>query len=166
MEKDNRSNVGQSIRAMRNRADLTQKELGNLSGMSEPAVRCYELGIRKPKPNQLEAMARAMKVRPEAFDTYNVTTPLEFIHALFACEDSMRLTPDERGLSYLTSDNREIAQALRDWGLMRKKLEDGEITADEYEDWKARYNPSVFMGDSMEEEPDPYTGEFNSKMRP
>lgn len=166
MDKGDRSNVGQSIRSMRNRANLTQKELGELSGMSEPAVRCYELGLRKPKPSHLESMALALKVRPEAFNTYNITTALEFIHALFACEDSMHLVPDERGLSYLTSDNREIAQALRDWGLMHKKLQNGEVTVGEYEDWKARYNPSVFMGDSMEEEPDPYTGEFNSKLRP
>lgn len=111
-------------------------------------------------------MARALKVRPEAFNTYSITTALEFIHALFACEDNMHLVPDERGLSYLTSDNREIAQALRDWGLMHKKLEAGEVTLDEYEDWKARYNPSVFMSDNREEEPDPYTGVLNSKLRP
>ena len=49
---------------------------------------------------------------------------------------------------------------------MHKKLEAGVVTAEEYEDWKARYNPSVFMGDNMEEEPDPYTGELNSKLRP
>jgi hypothetical protein len=49
---------------------------------------------------------------------------------------------------------------------LHKKLEDGEITVDEYEDWKARYNPSVFMGDDMEDAPDPYTGQLNSKMRP
>ncbi len=39
---------------------------------------------------------------------------------------------------------------------MLLKLEAGEIAVDEYEDWTDRYNPSVFMGDNMEEEPDPY----------
>lgn len=137
-----------------------------MAGISESALRGYELGARYPKEKHLDALARALRVRPEAFNSYGIVTGLEFIHALFNCESSFRLEPDERGYAYVTSQDRTIWQALQDWGLMRSQLRDGAITESEYEDWKASYNPSVLLGDGLEEVPDPYTGKLGSENRP
>ena len=46
---DRASAMGRSIRTLRERRNLTQKELAELSGLSESSLRSYELGARYPK---------------------------------------------------------------------------------------------------------------------
>lgn len=159
--------MGQSIRALRTARGMTQKELAEKIGISEPALRGYELGIRYPKEKHVDAMAHALKVRPEAFGSYGLVTALDLVHALFNCEDVFRLEPDRRGLALLTSENRTISEALRDWGIMRSKLENGELSDQEYQEWKATYNPSIRIDDiGSGEVADPYTGKLGSQNRP
>ena len=38
--------TGQKIKKLRQSRNLSQKELGIMSGLSEPAIRNYELGIK------------------------------------------------------------------------------------------------------------------------
>ena len=73
---DRASAMGRSIRTLRERRNLTQKELAELSGLSESSLRSYELGARYPKI---------------------------------------------------------------EWFWMSFKLQDGEITEEEYQDWKDTY---------------------------
>ena len=54
-----KSLMGDSIRAMRVDRGLTQKELADAIGVSESALRSYELGTRYPKDKYIEAMAYA-----------------------------------------------------------------------------------------------------------
>ena len=53
------------IKKLREKRQLTQKQLASLSGISESALRSYELGDRKPKKEVLERIAMALRVRPE-----------------------------------------------------------------------------------------------------
>ena len=53
------------IKKLREKRQLTQKQLAELSGISESALRSYELGDRKPKKEVLEHIAKALRVRPE-----------------------------------------------------------------------------------------------------
>ena len=46
--------VGDKIRAYREFRGLNQIQLAELSGINVGTIRKYELGIRNPKPNQLE----------------------------------------------------------------------------------------------------------------
>lgn len=160
-----KEHFGQSLRRIRLLRGMTQKELAEKIGISEPALRGYELGIRYPKERHVDAMAHALKVRPEAFNTSGIATELAFIHALFNYEEEFRLEPDERGFGFLSSNSRCFAQALQDWGLMRAKLRSGEVTEEEYTDWKDTYNPMMQLGYDNKEEPDPYTGRYGSECR-
>lgn len=63
MTECNRKNrlLGKSIRKIRMRRNMTQRELANaIDGISEPALRSYELGERCPKQNTLERIAKAL----------------------------------------------------------------------------------------------------------
>ena len=51
------------IKKLREKRRLTQKQLAELSGISESALRSYELGDRKPKKEVLEHIAKALRVR-------------------------------------------------------------------------------------------------------
>ena len=48
------------IKNLREKRQLTQKQLAELSGISESALRSYELGDRKPKKEVLEHIAKAL----------------------------------------------------------------------------------------------------------
>ena len=54
--------VGQQIKKYRKEKNLTQKQLGELSGTSEITVRQYELGKRQPRLEQLRRIASALDV--------------------------------------------------------------------------------------------------------
>ena len=45
---------------MQNKPGLLQRELAEMAGVTESAVRNYELGLRVPRPQHLEALARAI----------------------------------------------------------------------------------------------------------
>lgn len=55
MTECNRKNrlLGKSIRKIRMRRNMTQRELANAAGLVESALRSYELGERSPKQNTL-----------------------------------------------------------------------------------------------------------------
>ena len=63
------------------------------SPVSESALRSYELraGGRFPKDVHLRSIARALKVRPEVFEDYDITTADPVIHALFNLEERLGL---------------------------------------------------------------------------
>ena len=55
-------NIGEKIRHFRTLNNLTQKVLGEKSGIDEATIRKYELGTRNPKPAQLKKIAQALGV--------------------------------------------------------------------------------------------------------
>ena len=75
--------LGKSIRRIRMRRNMTQRELANAAGLGESAFRSYELGERSPKQNTLERIAKALDVAPACFDTYGIEHYDELMHALF-----------------------------------------------------------------------------------
>lgn len=52
--------VGERIRTVRKSRNLTQKQLGELSGIAEPTIRRYELGKLNPKYETIEKIAGAL----------------------------------------------------------------------------------------------------------
>ena len=53
--------VGEKIRKFRIDQGYTQKELAIMSGLSESAIRNYELGNRFPSSEQLEKIANSLR---------------------------------------------------------------------------------------------------------
>ena len=95
--------VGEKIRKFRINQGYTQKELAIMSGLSESAIRNYELGNRFPSSEQLEKIANSLKISPYAMSDPNFDTYVSVMHALFALEDQYGLHAyrDESGVPQL-----------------------------------------------------------------
>lgn len=74
--------IGENIRRIRQERNLTQKQLGELVGASEAYIRAYESGRRNPKPNSLEALAKALSVNVEVLNNSDFDG-IKAMHRLF-----------------------------------------------------------------------------------
>lgn len=54
--------IGENIKRIRKEKNLTQKQLGELCGMADSAIRRYELGKSTPKLKTLHRIAKGLKV--------------------------------------------------------------------------------------------------------
>lgn len=126
--------LGKSIRRIRMRRNMTQRELANAAGLGESAFRSYELGERSPKQNTLERIVKALDVAPACFDTYGIEHYHELMHALFLLEDRFGIEPCVDGSIRFT--NEAIQSCVCTWRSWKEFLEEGKITREEYEDKK------------------------------
>ena len=138
--------VGEKIRKFRIDQGYTQKELAIMSGLSESAIRNYELGNRFPSSEQLEKIANSLKISPYAMSDPNFDTYVSVMHALFALEDQYGLHAyrDESGIPQLMfkdkgHDSSNMLDNIGTWADMYQKFRNEEITEKEYLDWKAIY---------------------------
>ena len=137
MSEPKHSNVllGKSIREIRLRRGLTQREVSEaIGGISESALRSYELGERRPKQNTLERIAETLDVAPACFDTYGIERYDELVHALFLLEDRFGIEPCADGSIRFTDE--AIQSCVCTWRDWKEFLEEGKITREEYEDRK------------------------------
>ena len=75
--------VGEKIRKFRIDQGYTQKELAIMSGLSESAIRNYELGNRFPSSEQLEKIANSLKSKlkaknSEVYEEFEIDAILEW----------------------------------------------------------------------------------------
>lgn len=127
--------LGKSIRNVRMRRNMTQRELANaIEGIGESALRSYELGERSPKQDALERIAKALDVAPACFDAYGIKRYDELVHALFLLEDRFGIEPCADGSIRFTDE--AIQSCVCTWRDWKEFLEEGKITREEYEDRK------------------------------
>ena len=87
--------VGKKIRAYREFRGYSQIQLAELSGINVGTIRKYELGIRNPKPDQLEKIATALGLNVSVFLDFNIETVGDVLSILFAIDDSVNLSLSE-----------------------------------------------------------------------
>ena len=142
--------TGERIRYIRNLQGITQKQLGMAIGFSEKTadirIAQYESGTRTPKERLLADIARALEVSPQALDLPNIDSYVGLAHTLFALEDiyGVRISDIDgelclrldksKGTSYLT-----MFDMFSAWRQEAKRLEDDEITKEEYDGWRYNY---------------------------
>lgn len=142
--------IGERIRFIRNLRGMTQKYLGMAIGFDEKTadVRMaqYESGTRTPKEKLVSDLANAMDVSPKALDVPEIDSHIGLMHTLFALEDlyglkinsidgELCLTLDKtNGSTYLS-----MFDMLNTWQHEAEKLKRGEITKQEYDDWRYNY---------------------------
>lgn len=142
--------IGERIRFFRNLRGMTQKYLGMMVGFPERSadVRLaqYETGTRSPKADLTEKLAYYLEVSPKALDVPDIDTHIGLMHTLFTLEDLYGLTVSEiDGQICLAvnprngADARQLHQMLCAWQDQAKKLEAGELTKEEYDQWRYRY---------------------------
>ena len=133
--------VGENIRRYRRLRGMTQAQLAETVDLTEGAVRHYESGIRAVKPELLESISAALGVSVNALKDYGVETVGDLTSLLVRLEDSFGIVPaaDGTGLSLnpKAPHAAKAAMGLELWAEKRAQVENGEIDADEYEDWKA-----------------------------
>ena len=118
---------------------LTQKRLAALSGISESALRSYELGDRKPKKEVLERIAMALRVRPECLSAPEFGSSMEFFYAMLENDELYGYTIIEiNGRPAITGGLMTVGMTfdgfLGDWNKMKKKLDAKEITREDAEE--------------------------------
>lgn len=109
--------VGKKIRAYRDFRGFSQKQLAELSGINVGTIRKYELGIRNPKPDQLERIATALGLNVSVFLDFNIETVGDVLSLLFAIDDSVNLSlkPTEDQEVKLTFENPMMQDFFRKW---------------------------------------------------
>lgn len=133
--------TGELIRRYRKLAGISQAKLGEKSGMSEPAIRNYELGNRTPGPEQLQEIAAALDIDPSALVGYEVDSARDVLSVLFQLSDEFGLKPTEDGSIAIDPKAKgapKMVQAIKAWKRMGDKAASGEISDKELAEWKAR----------------------------
>jgi len=142
--------IGERIRFFRNKKGVTQKYLGQVVGFPERSadVRMaqYETGSRTPKADLTRTLAGFFEVSTDALTVPDIDSDIGLMHTLFALEDIRGLTIGEingeiclrldksRGKTYV-----DMLEMLSAWAEQAKKLEAGEITREEYFEWKVNW---------------------------
>ena len=130
--------VGKKIRAFREFRGYSQIQLAELSGINVGTIRKYELGIRNPKPDQLEKIATALGLNVSVFLDFNIETVGDVLSILFAIDDSVNLSLSETSDQNIamTFANPTMQDFFRKWCQFKNvyKKEKAEILAIEDED--------------------------------
>jgi len=142
--------IGERIRFIRNLRGMTQKYLGMAIGFDEKTadVRMaqYESGTRTPKSDLTKVLAAVLEVSPHALEIPDIDSDVGLLHTLFALEDLRGLQIKEidgelclkldksRGRTY-----DDMLRMLSAWHEQAAKLEAGEITKEQYDQWRYKY---------------------------
>lgn len=136
--------TGELIRRYRKMRKMTQADLAEACGLSDSAVRNYELGNRKPSEAHMESIARALEIAQEALLNVDVDSARKALEYLFRIDEELGLRPmrDAEGDVFLAVDRNspkapKLSAALEAWMRQRERLDAGEICQEEYDAWRA-----------------------------
>ena len=130
--------IGQRIKKIRLFRGMTQKELGNTLGFGvhgDIRIAPYESGVRTPKEQMLIKMADVLCVQPAVFSSRVCISKNDFMQSLFWMEES--------------KGGGDIYDCIREWENMKSRYEDGEISEEEYFQWKLTYNSNPPTGTTV-----------------
>ncbi|MCD8396015.1 MAG: helix-turn-helix domain-containing protein [Lachnospiraceae bacterium] len=142
--------IGKRIKFFRNRKGMTQKQLGEILGFlgktSDVRMAQYESESRIPKSDLVKEMAHILDVSPRAITVPDIDTYVGLMHTLFALEDMYGLKIGEIDgevcLCLEKISNPEyisMSNMFHAWQEQAAKLERGEITKEEYDQWRYKY---------------------------
>ena len=142
--------TGERIHFFRNLRGMTQKYLGMMVGFPERSADIrlaqYESETRTPKAEIMEKLAGVLDVSPKAIDLPDIDSYIGLMHTFFALEDRYGLKIGEidgelclrldksKGSDYLN-----LLDMFTSWQKEAAKLEAGEITKEEYDQWRYKY---------------------------
>ena len=114
-----------NLRELRERAALSQEELGELAGISKNSVGQLERGEFNPRPATVRRLAEALGVEPEKlWDPKGLTLPSPELPDEAAEEE--RLHPSAQAI-WESMSPEERQERLNRVGLAKEKIEAGEI---------------------------------------
>lgn len=139
--------IGQKIKKYREAKNLTQKQVALRAGMSEPAIRNYELGNRTPSAKQIEKIALSLDVSPFAISNPDLESYVGVMHALFYLEENYGVIPGEidgeiclRFKDKFSTISTDVEKWLKEYKTVQDASENGLEKAEAYyEEWKNSY---------------------------
>ncbi|GFI71946.1 hypothetical protein IMSAG250_01154 [Clostridiales bacterium] len=143
--------VGQRLKRFRTRKGLTQKQLGLAVGFdnrtADIRIAQYETGTRKPKDKYIEKLAAIVGVQPSALEVPEIKNYEHLFQLLFALEDEygLKISKDEHGTPCLVPDiysSSSHCDTFRAWYKKSEQLKNGEITQEQYDNWRYQYPAS------------------------
>ena len=146
--------IGDKIKKIRIKRDMTQKDLGLAIGFNERTadVRMaqYESGTRVPKEAVIVKIAEVLKVNSDYLMAPAIDKTEEIVHALIYLDELNQLkmeaedytTPEGEELKRIKLSLSYLDTYLEEWYDKKKELENDEITQDEYYKWKVNWPDS------------------------
>ena len=138
--------IGKRIKFFRKRKELTQKQLGRMLGFlgktSDVRMAQYEAEARIPKQNLIKAMSTIFDVSPNALTVPDIDTYTGLLHTFFTLEDLYGLkitTINDEICLHLDKSDLSLLQMFQAWQEQSAKLEQGEITKEQYDQWRYNY---------------------------
>lgn len=151
--------LGERIRYYRQQAGLTQKGLADLCGVSESAIRNYELGNRVPDFLTLKGIAEQLRVSYYAIADVDLLNLDGAVQALFKLEEIYGLHPVEADghVHFVFRDSVAIKDFKADLDFVMQRPgfllqhramqfmdvcaqhDAGELTDEEYTLWKSKF---------------------------
>ena len=142
--------IGQRIKFFRNRKGFTQKQLGEMLGFhgksSDVRMAQYESEARIPKQELIKEMADLLEIDTKALTVPNIDNYFGLMHTFFALEDMYGLKIGEiDGEVCLRLDKStgstysSMFDMFHAWQEQAARLEQGEITKEEYDQWRYKY---------------------------
>lgn len=142
--------IGSKIRLLRMKMGFTQKELGMKLGFTESTAEVriaqYEMDYRIPRENLLNRIADELNVNVGYLNP-DTRTAIGKMQALFEMEDNGVLYPEkvngEPVLSLRQHNHSDPALVMqrfvRQWTDKAEQLRNGEITQEEYDEWRYHF---------------------------
>ncbi|MBQ7535437.1 MAG: helix-turn-helix transcriptional regulator [Stomatobaculum sp.] len=146
--------VGDRIKRARNFRGLTQRELGIAAGLDERSadirIAQYESGTRTPKEDLLRRIAEVLDVNYRSLYEPTLYAAEDIMYSLFELDEYYPHTSQYEITDTSDPDSPEIHMALsfrnhlldgflKEWQLRKQQLADGEITQEEYLEWKLNW---------------------------
>jgi transcriptional regulator with XRE-family HTH domain len=146
--------IGDKIKKIRVKRDMTQKDLGLAIGFNvrtaDVRMAQYESGTRVPKEAVIVKIAEVLKVNADYLMAPAIDKTEEIIHALIYLDELNQLkmeaedytTPEGEELKRIKLSLTYLDTYLEEWYKKKKALENGEITQEEYYEWKVNWPDS------------------------
>lgn len=140
--------IGKKIKKYREEGKkLTQKQLALCAGMSEPAIRNYELGNRTPSEKEMEKITLSLDIIPFAISNPTLESYIGVMHALFYLEENYGVIPEEingeiclRFKEKFSGISRNVEKWLKEYQTVQNASEDDIEKAEAYyKEWKNSY---------------------------
>ena len=131
--------LGEKIKFHRGLKGLTQKQLGDMTGIHEVSIRKYEANKIAPKRDQLEKISDCLGGPLNEFFELKIVTDSDILPLLFAIDDAfeIEITSDDSKTFKMEFKEPLLNHFLRDWQSIKQLSEIGGVSEDDYKMWKA-----------------------------
>lgn len=137
--------TGELIKKYRKMRRMTQRQLAAACGQTDSAIRNYELCNRTPGEPQIQAIASALAISPEALREVPLESSRQALELLFRLNEELGLVPMEvdgtmvLGFDSAAKKSPKLVMAIKAWKEMLDSDKAGEITPVELDAWKAGF---------------------------